>query len=147
MNKDNRTPMKLINTKDQLIKNINTLRSYLTEGDKKSNSKAKALVKCGICFVAYIIDEEFHFAPSRFIGYVDNNLDKHFKSDEKDGRETNKAINNILGKKPKPDKELDDKYLGYCEKLGIQPSEKGSFGVPRKFWQLDIDKDFKYVRK
>ncbi len=139
---DNKTTMKLINTINQLIKNIDTLEGYLTEGDEYSVSEATALVKRGTCFVAYKIDKELHFAPSRFIGYVDNKLDKHSASDEKNGRETNKVIIKILGTKPLPNDKLNEKYLEYCNRLGIQPSEKGSFGAPRKFWQLDIDQDF-----
>lgn len=134
--------MRLITTKNQLVKNIDTLEGYLTEGDDYSSSEAKALVKRGTCFVAYKIDKELRFAPSRFIGYVDNKLDKHSTSDEKDGRETNKAIFQILGTKPEPNEKLNEKYLEYCKRLGFQPSEKGSFGAPRKFWQLAIDQEF-----
>ncbi len=134
--------MRLINTKNQLIKNIDTLEGYLTEGDDYAANEAKSLVKRGTCFVAYNIDRELRFAPSRFIGYIDNKLDKHSASDEKDGRETNKAIIKILEAKPIPNDQLNEKYLEYCNRLGIQPSEKGSFGAPRKFWQLEIDQDF-----
>ena len=134
--------MKLINSKNQLIKNIDTLEGYLTEGDEFSSSETKALVKRGTCFVAYKIDKELRFAPSRFIGYVDNKLGKHTASDSKDGRETNKVIIQILGTQPQPNDKLNDKYLEYCNRLGIQPSEKGAFGAPRKFWQLDIDREF-----
>lgn len=134
--------MRLINTKNQLIKNIDTLEGYLTEGDDYAANEAKSLVKRGTCFVAYKIDRELRFAPSRFIGYIDNKLDKHSASDEKDGRETNKAIIKILEAKPIPNDQLNEKYLEYCNRLGIQPSEKGSFGAPRKFWQLKIDQDF-----
>ncbi|MCB0508831.1 MAG: HNH endonuclease, partial [Bacteroidetes bacterium] len=123
--------MKLINTKNQLIKNIETLEGYLTEGDDYSYSEAAALVKRGTCFVAYKIDKEIRFAPSRFIGYIDNKLNKHSASDEKDGRETNKAIIKILEAKPQPNDKLNEKYLEYCNRLGIQPSERGSFGAPR----------------
>jgi 5-methylcytosine-specific restriction protein A len=136
------TKMKLIITKNQLINNIDTLEGYLTGGDDYSNNEATALVKRGTCFVAYKIDKELRFAPSRFIGYVDNKLDKHSASDKKDGRETNKAINKILESKPLPNDKLNMKYLEYCNRLGIKPSEKGSFGALRKFWQLDIDQDF-----
>lgn len=134
--------MRLINTKNQLIKNIDTLEGYLTEGDDYSSNEAKSLVKRGTCFVAYKIDRELRFAPSRFIGYTDNKLDKHSASDEKDGRETNKAIITILEAKPLPNEKLNENYVDYCNRLGIQPNEKGSFGAPRKFWQLEIDQDF-----
>lgn len=134
--------MRLINNKEQLIDNINTLEGYLTEGDEYSNREAKLLVKRGTCFVAYQIDKELRFAPSRFIGYINNKLDKHFASLEKDGRKTNKAISNILGNKPLLAENLNLKYLEYCKKLGIESSENGSFGAPRKFWKLTIENDF-----
>lgn len=134
--------MKLINNKNQLIKNIDTLEGYLTEGDDYSRNEAKSLIKRGTCFVAYEIGKEIRFAPSRFIGYINNKLEKHSDSEEKDGRETNKAINKILDSKPLPNDLLNKIYLKYCSFLGFQPSEKGSFGAPRKFWQLEISQDF-----
>jgi 5-methylcytosine-specific restriction protein A len=135
--------MKLIENKEQVITNIDTLEGYLTEGDDYSNGEAKSLIKRGTCFVAYLIDTELRFAPSRFIGYIDNKLDKHSASKDKDGRKTNKTINKILGTTPLPIDSLNLKYIEYCNKLNIQPSENGSFGAPRKFWQLSLDQDFK----
>ncbi len=134
--------MKLINTTSQLIRNIDTLEGYLTEGNDYSSNEAKALIKRGTCFVAYKVDNEIRFAPSRFIGYINNKLDRHSASEEKDGRETNKAIIKILESKPLSNDKLNEKYLKYCNRLGIQPSEKGSFGALRKFWQLEISQDF-----
>ena len=61
--------MRLIENKEQLIANINTLEGYLTEGDDYSGGEVKSLIKRGTCFVAYHIDNELRFAPSRFIGY------------------------------------------------------------------------------
>lgn len=134
--------MKLINNKNQLIKNIDTLEGYLTEGNDYSSNEAKGLVKRGTCFVAYKVENEIRFAPSRFIGYKNNKLEKHSVSEEKDGRETNKAIIKILESKPLLNDKLNEKYLKYCNLLGIQPSEKGSFGAPRKFWQFEISREF-----
>lgn len=133
--------MKLIKNKEQLIKNIDTLESYLTEGDEFEISEATSLVKRGTCFVAYQVDKELRFAPSRFIGYVNNKLEIHSVS-HKDGRETNKAIIDILTDKPTPNDNLEKKYFDYCNQLGIQPNEKGAFGVQRKFWRLNIEKEF-----
>lgn len=134
--------MHLITIIDQLIKNIETLENYLTEEDENSRIEATLLVKRGTCFVAYNINEELRFAPSRFIGYIDNKLDKHSSSLEKDGGETNKVINEILGTKPESNNKLNLQYIDYCNRLGIKPSENGSFGAPRKFWQLIIDNEF-----
>lgn len=134
--------MKLISTKKQLIKNIDILEGYLTEGGQYSNSQAKSLIKRGTCFVAYTIGKEIRFAPSRFLGYTDNKLEKHSKSKVKDGRQTNRILIQILGTNPLPNSKLDEKYWSYCNKLGIKPNEKGSFGVLRKFWLINIDGEF-----
>jgi 5-methylcytosine-specific restriction protein A len=67
--------MRLINSKKQLIINIDTLEGYLTEGDEYAANEAMSLVKHGTCFVAYKIDRELRFAPSRFIGYRFRNFD------------------------------------------------------------------------
>ena len=75
--------MELINSKDELIKNIETLEYYINEGKDLEVIDAKSLIKRGTCFVVYKIDSELHFAPSRFIGYRDNNLDKHLASEKK----------------------------------------------------------------
>lgn len=134
--------MRLIDSIIQLINNIDTFEGYLTGEEEFSSAETKALIKRGTCFVAYTINKELRFAPSRFIGYVDNNLDRHTASNKKDGRETNKAINNILGSEPQPNDKLNEKYFEYCIRIGIQPNEKGSFGVTRKFWLLEIENEF-----
>ncbi len=134
--------MRLIENEEQLLRNIETLESYLTEGNDYETKEATLLVKRGTCFVAYKIDKEIRFAPSRFIGYFDNKLDRHSVALDKDGRETNKAINQILKTKPLIEAKLNEQYLDYCNKLGIQPSENGAFGAPRKFWKFNIEKEF-----
>lgn len=128
--------MNIITSKNQLFNNIYTLESYLTGDDGNARDEAKLLVKRGTCFVAYKNDHEIHFAPSRFIGYIENNLEKHSINFEKHGTFTNHAIKKILGSKPFPNEQLNLKYMEYCMKLGILPPEKGSFGGQRKFWQV-----------
>lgn len=135
--------MRLISDKTQLEQNLETLEGYITEGNENEVKGAIALVKRGTCFVAYQIDNELRFAPSRFIGYADNKLDIHKESPDKDGRETNKAIDSILGKKYIVDHQLEAKYFDYCHSLGIQPNNTGSFGAQRKFWKIQIEKEFK----
>jgi hypothetical protein len=136
-----RTPV-LISLIEQLTKNICTLEYYISEGDESEKLAATGYVVRGICFVAYSIKEELRFAPSRFIGYVDNSLESHIPS-ETDGRETNNAISGILGAEPSLNPVLEGKFLEYCHKLGLQPKVKGSFGVDRKYWELVLEEDFK----
>ncbi len=87
--------MRLITNINQLINNINILEGYITEGNEYEKHEATSLVKRGTCFVAYQVDKELRFAPSRFIGYKGNRLEKH-RISYKDGRETDKAIIEIL---------------------------------------------------
>jgi len=133
--------MKLILEKQQLISNLETLENYLSEGNDYQVKETCSLIKRGTCFVAYQIDKELRFAPSRFIGYIDNKLEIHLTSN-KHGRDTNKAIKSILSEDPLPNEKLEKKYLIYCHSIGIKPGETGAFGVQRKFWKLDIQKDF-----
>ena len=132
--------MGLISTLKQLRKNINNVEKYLAIGTDEEKMETYNLIKRGTCFVAYTIDEEVRFAPSRFVGYVYNELYKHALS-EKDGRETNKAISKVLGAQPLPNIMLEGKYLDYCRRLGILPNDNGAFGAPRKYWTLEPKED------
>ncbi|MEG1400930.1 HNH endonuclease [Bacteroides sp.] len=134
--------MKLISDQKQLINNIETLENIIAEGSESEKKEATDLTKRGTCFVAYQIENEIRFAPSRFIGYINNKLKSHIISKSKDGRKTNKAINEILGVQPSHNKELEQKYIQYCICLGIKPNSKGAFGVERKYWKLNIEKEF-----
>ena len=131
--------MKLVTDINQILENIDALEAYMSEGDTYENQEATALIKRGTCFVSYEVDKQLRFAPSRFIGYVNNKLEKHAVSQEKDGRETNKAITAIIKMQPLPNEILEKKYFDYCYSLGIQPNKKGAFGVERKFWSLKRD--------
>lgn len=132
--------MRLINSKEQLLKNLETLEGYLKSGNEKLVKEAKKLIKRGTCFVAYKKGKQLHFAPSRFVGYISNNLNKHLASTDKHGGYTNIAISHILGERQIPNQKLNSEYLRYCRALEIEPGESGAFGARRKFWQLDIEK-------
>lgn len=126
--------METVRNKDDLVKNFETLDSYLETENSPEYKFASDLVKRGICFVAVKVDDEnYKFYPSRFVGYLGNNMHNHENSD-RDGRITNSAITKILSKKPISDEALNAKYENYCEKLGFTARRKGSYGVARKFW-------------
>lgn len=134
--------MYLVENKDHIIQNLENLEYYLTEGDEIQMNQANQLIKRGTCFIAYQIDNELRFSPSRFVGYYDNTIEKHQRSTTKHGGITNSAISKILHSNPLNDDQLDSEYIKYCHKLGIRPSEKGSFGVKRKFWKFHLKNDF-----
>lgn len=62
-----------IETRDDIIRNIKTLYSYL-DGEYGDEYKTWAVDKMvqGKNFVVEIIDSKVCFAPSRFVGYLDN---------------------------------------------------------------------------
>jgi len=127
----------LIENKNEIIKNIKLIDSYLKKGSQQEKEFALALIKKGICFVVIKGGNTYKFYPSRFLGYVDNNMDAHVNNDNKDGRKTNPKISVILGTKPVFNLELEEEYVRYCEQLGFKANKKGSFGVERKYWLLD----------
>lgn len=129
--------MKLIDNIEQLELNLEIVEFYLSEGTGFENDKAIGLVRAGACFVAYAIDNELRFAPSRFVGYKNNNLEQHLNS-HKDRRDTNVIIERMLDDKIRPNKKLEKAFLKYCRNLGIEPYNK-----KRKYWKLNLSKEFK----
>jgi hypothetical protein len=128
--------MNLIQNLAQLKANLETLENYLNSLDFKEKEYAKERIKKGTCFVAYVQNGAYRFAPSRFIGYENNSIDNHEKNEEKDGRLTNPQIEKILDKKVTENASLEKEYRKYCSKLGITCQNTGSFGVKRKYWEL-----------
>src|SRR5690606_32182586 len=134
-------PMKLVSNLEQILQNIETVENYLTNGNSDEQFKIATFIKRGTCFVAYQINNEIRFAPSKFLGYINNSLEKHIPS-ETDGRQTNTMIISILKSQPLLNDKLEKNYISYCQNLGMEPGEKGAFGVDRKYWILKLDQDF-----
>lgn len=128
--------MRIVENLDELKANIKVLDKYLNSKKDPEYEFALGLVKRGTCFVAVKENGTYRFYPSRFIGYVNNNMDAHLNNEYKDGKETNPAISSILDRKPMPNPELDNLYREYCELLGFVANERGTFGVERKYWLL-----------
>ncbi len=134
--------MDLITTENQLNKNLRTIDHYLSGSKQSFHDYAIARIKRGTCFVVEKVGNEYRFYPSRFIGYKNNSIRNHSINDSKDGRETNKAISDLLGSRPQPNNVLNDLYITYCSRLGFTSPISGSFGARRKFWlisTLDFD--------
>ena len=121
----------LITSKRQLIKNLDRVEYYLSNGSNELYDAMARYIARGRVFVSYKVNGEYHFAPSRFVGYKDNTLLKHQNNQEKDGKKTTPAITHILDSRIY-DSRLDKAYLNYCEWLGVTPSKN-----KRSFWVLD----------
>ena len=92
--------MILIDNRDELIKNLDTVESYLNGDNDEVVEIMAELIRKGKNFVAYNFNGSTHFAPSRFVGYKDNTIRKHFQKDNgKHGTYTSQRLrrSDILG--------------------------------------------------
>lgn len=129
--------MNVIKTKDDIIQNIQLLEKYLCEGNEDEREFAINLIKRGRCFVAYKVNGEVRFSPSRFIGYIDNDMKKHNSNRNKDGKETNPVITQCLNKRLIENEELKKHHEKYCKNLGVKPDN-----VPKvTFWEISFSID------
>lgn len=87
-----------IETREDIVKNIKTLYSYL-DGKVDSEHKDWAIQRMsqGKNYVIEVVDSQIYFAPSRFVGYVDNTMEKH-DANPGNGTETDNKIKNFYQK-------------------------------------------------
>ncbi len=128
----------LITCKDDLIQNLDTIESYLNwQSNEEDHQEMLGYIKRGKVFVAYKIKETYHFAPSRFVGYKSNTLEKHRinRSNQKvDGRKTTPAISKLLESTNLQNENINSHFINFCALLDIKPNQK-----ERTFWILDED--------
>ena len=81
-----------IETREDIVQNIKTLYSYL-DGKVDSEHKDWAIQRMsqGRNYVIEVVDSQIYFAPSRFVGYVDNTMEKH-EANPGNGTETDNKI-------------------------------------------------------
>ena len=125
--------MKRIENKEQLIKNLDTIEQYLQSDSEEVYWAMADYIGRGKVFVAYLIEGQYHFAPSRFVGYKNNSLIKHDANDTKHGSRTTDRINKILGQN-QFNANLEKNYIKYCKWLDVEPSNK-----QRTYWLLEED--------
>ena len=87
-----------IETREDIVQNIKTLYSYL-DGEVDSEHKDWAIQRMsrGSNYVIEVVDSQIYFAPSRFVGYVDNTMEKH-ETNPGNGTETDNKIMNFYQK-------------------------------------------------
>ncbi len=71
--------MRTITEINELKRNLELVEHYLCEGTEIEFNFVSKLISGEICFVSYKIENELRFAPSRFVGYYNNDLIKAFK--------------------------------------------------------------------
>ena len=87
-----------IETREDIVQNIKTLYSYL-DGEVDSEHKDWAIQRMsrGSNYVIEVVDSQIYFAPSRFVGYIDNTMEKH-ETNPGNGTETDNKIMNFYQK-------------------------------------------------
>lgn len=81
-----------IETREDIVQNIKTIYSYLDgKVDREHRDWAIQRMSQGRNYVIEVVDSQIYFAPSRFVGYIDNTMEKH-KANHGNGTETDNQI-------------------------------------------------------
>lgn len=118
----------------KLTENMDIFDSYLSSSDEKERNFAVNLLTRGHDFIYRIVNGEYRFYPSRFIGYADNTLEKH-TDNPGDGRRTNHRLNSAVGERSLKDDSLSVIYNSYVKK--VKPSNRKKY-TKKKFWHYDF---------
>ena len=120
--------MNVVSTEQEIRDNLAQFENYLCDEPKFAHD----LIRKGRCFIAYKIDGEIRFSPSRYIGYLSNTMSKHIDNSSKNGTVTNSAINKVVGVSLSENDELEKEYLSFTSKLGIKPNNNN-----RRYWNIN----------
>lgn len=124
-----------IKTRDDVIHNIKTLYSYL--GDKSNGDTfqwATSIFKNGRIYVIEIINSHVCFAPSRFVGYRENTVEKHQKH-HGNGNQTNAVLESFYQRVR--DERLDLLFQKELDHYGLTSGAK-SYWMPKGVTVEDI---------
>lgn len=124
----------LAETKEEIFKNAETLHGYLFGRDENKKQFALDLIKNGRVFCVTEIGGQLFFAPSRFIGYKENTMDRHGyikNTGFADGTLTTPRICKILEMENKFNYDIEQKFLRFCGNFGMTAKKYSS---PRTYW-------------
>lgn len=123
--------------------NLLQVDTYLSGDNEEDYNAMIRLISRGTDFVVYKSAGKIHFAPSRFVGYLNNRLIVHLvKRNGKNGTKTTPTINKILGCNCAYNEDLEKEYLRFCLELQVVP--KQMVNTQRKFWVLNDDLNTQY---
>lgn len=120
-----------IECRKDVRENILTLYSYLQNKEEEYYYEwAKERLSQGRNFVVETIDGKLYFAPSRFVGYKQNSLEKHEDNSDKSGTDTDRELKRFY-KLIDVESALDDYFI---ETLA-------QYGKTKTSWKFWIPKD------
>jgi hypothetical protein len=121
-----------VKSKAEIAANLIVFHEYLNEKTTAHHSFAEDKMRFGKCFAAMQSDGQWVFAPSKFVGYASNSKECYEANIENiDGRESNKAIEKVLGVTCETNDNLNEAFQSYCQFKGITVSDK-----QRKYWRI-----------
>jgi len=123
-------------TKEQILKNIEMFESYLI-GESESDKKfAFKILRAGQNYIAYEIDGNYHFIPSRYVGY-ENATRANYDKYKGNGSSTDLRITRELCHSHFADDELEYLFLNYCNNLKTKKPHKKDSKGSRQYWRLN----------
>jgi 5-methylcytosine-specific restriction protein A len=127
----------LVATVEEIFSNVLTLHHYGVGNDDEREFHRRR-IKNGKVFIAALGSNGYLFAPSKFAGYSDNDLDHQYDLDNRDGRDTNKCMGKLLGPAVEKDnpryEEIDGAFKAYCSSFAIVPSV---YQRERRYWVIE----------
>lgn len=130
----------LVSTIEHVVDNIETLYLYGESNDQDERKFHDARIKNGKLFAALQVRRSFRYAPSKFAGYVNNDISHADNLGDRDGRKTNVALSSLIGDALEAGDQgydsIDQEFLDYCNRKGIRPSQHHR---QRRYWVFRAD--------
>ncbi len=129
--------MKLVRNLKELEANAFVLADIL-HSTSKDQPRAASLIRKGRAFYPFFYNGELAFSPSKFIGYRHNDLHRHLEErSERDGKDTNREINRILGCRYVEDPVIHNALEAYGRRIGVELE-----GHKHRFWPTESTNRF-----
>lgn len=129
--------VELVSTIEQVVENVETLFLYGEMPNGPERDFHDKRIKNGKLFAVVQAETGYKFAPSKFAGYISNNLSHADALKERDGRLTNNELKRLVGDPlesgDKAYAEIDRAFLEYCGVKKIEPSKHHR---QRRYWVL-----------
>ena len=130
-----------IESRSDVIQNIKTLYAYLSDSDDDTVKWASSLLKNGRNYVIEVLDNHVFFAPSRFVGYKDNTIEKHQRH-HGNGNHTDNELRQYYQKVE--DERLDNLFQKLLAQFGLSSGDK-KLWIPNDTSVDDILKFDNYI--
>jgi hypothetical protein len=124
---------KIVSTAKQVGRNIRRFRAELD-----GNTELQSRLAYNRAWYADCDDKgDWHFGPSKFVGYQGMTAEEYVNDEPRDGRQTERKLAAWFVQVPESDplyEELSDLLVDFLEKFGKSPSTLMRINVPKEFY-------------